>query len=102
MAVWEAVKADQGSPAGSCNPADTRQVHRVRRGYMPESGRVALWSSGEELLGNELVRRAYLGLSRPLSARPVRVGRDPVAGDVDPAADPDAVVLGDVIEKARE
>ena len=34
----------------------------AHRGYVLENGRVVLVGSGEELLGNEYVRRAYLGL----------------------------------------
>jgi len=42
---------------------NTRQaLARSRRGYVLENGRVVLVGSGEELLGNEYVRRAYLGL----------------------------------------
>src|SRR5712664_163488 len=42
---------------------NTRQALALsRRGYVVENGSVALVGSGEELLGNEHVRRAYLGL----------------------------------------
>ena len=42
---------------------NTRQALALsRRGYVLENGRVALSGSGEALLGNEHVRRAYLGL----------------------------------------
>ncbi|HXH82948.1 MAG TPA: ABC transporter ATP-binding protein [Candidatus Tectomicrobia bacterium] len=42
---------------------NTRQALTLsRRGYVLENGRVALRGTGEELLGNEHVRRAYLGL----------------------------------------
>ncbi len=42
---------------------NTRQALALsRRGYVLENGHVALSGSGEELLGNEHVRRAYLGL----------------------------------------
>jgi len=42
---------------------NTRQALGLsRRGYVLENGRVALSGSGQELLGNEHVRRAYLGL----------------------------------------
>ena len=42
---------------------NTRQALSLsRRGYVLENGRVALSGRGEELLGNEHVRRAYLGL----------------------------------------
>ena len=42
---------------------NTRQALAFsRRGYVLENGRVTLSGSGEELLGNEHVRRAYLGL----------------------------------------
>jgi branched-chain amino acid transport system ATP-binding protein len=42
---------------------NTRQALALsRRGYVLENGRVALAGSGDELLGNEHVRRAYLGL----------------------------------------
>ena len=42
---------------------NTRQALALsRRGYVLENGRVALSGRGEELLGNEHVRRAYLGL----------------------------------------
>jgi branched-chain amino acid transport system ATP-binding protein len=42
---------------------NTRQALALsRRGYVLESGRVVLVGTGEELLGNEHVRRAYLGL----------------------------------------
>jgi branched-chain amino acid transport system ATP-binding protein len=42
---------------------NTRQALALsRRGYVLENGRVALVGSGEELLGNDYVRRAYLGL----------------------------------------
>jgi len=33
-----------------------------RRGYVLENGRVVLEGSGAELLGNEHVKRAYLGM----------------------------------------
>jgi len=33
-----------------------------RRGYVLENGRIALEGSGADLLGNEHVRRAYLGM----------------------------------------
>ena len=42
---------------------NTRQALALsRRGYVLENGRVVLVGSGAELLGNEHVRRAYLGL----------------------------------------
>ncbi|HEX5813873.1 MAG TPA: ABC transporter ATP-binding protein [Methylomirabilota bacterium] len=42
---------------------NTRQALALsRRGYVLENGRVALVGSGAELLGNEHVRKAYLGL----------------------------------------
>jgi branched-chain amino acid transport system ATP-binding protein len=42
---------------------NTRQALALsRRGYVLENGRVALSGSGQDLLGNEHVRRAYLGL----------------------------------------
>ena len=42
---------------------NTRQaLARSRRGYVLENGRIVLVGSGEELLGNDHVRRAYLGL----------------------------------------
>jgi len=42
---------------------NTRQALGLsRRGYVLENGRIALEGSGAELLGNEHVRRAYLGL----------------------------------------
>jgi branched-chain amino acid transport system ATP-binding protein len=42
---------------------NTRQALALsRRGYVLENGRVALTGSGAELLGNEHVRGAYLGL----------------------------------------
>jgi branched-chain amino acid transport system ATP-binding protein len=42
---------------------NTRQALGLsRRGYVLENGRVVLEGSGAELLGNEHVRRAYLGL----------------------------------------
>ena len=42
---------------------NTRQALALsRRGYVVENGSVALVGSSEELLGNEHVRRAYLGL----------------------------------------
>jgi branched-chain amino acid transport system ATP-binding protein len=42
---------------------NTRQALALsRRGYVLEGGRVVLVGTGEELLGNEHVRRAYLGL----------------------------------------
>jgi branched-chain amino acid transport system ATP-binding protein len=42
---------------------NTRQaLGLARRGYVLENGRVALEGSGSELLGNEHVKRAYLGL----------------------------------------
>jgi branched-chain amino acid transport system ATP-binding protein len=34
----------------------------AHRGYVLESGRVALQGTGAELLANERVRQAYLGL----------------------------------------
>ena len=41
---------------------NTRQALSLsRRGYVLENGRIALEGSGAELLGNEHVRRAYLG-----------------------------------------
>ncbi len=42
---------------------NTRQALALsRRGYVLENGRIALEGSGEELLGNEHVKRAYLGM----------------------------------------
>jgi branched-chain amino acid transport system ATP-binding protein len=42
---------------------NTRQALALsRRGYVLENGRVVLVGSGAELLGNEHVRKAYLGL----------------------------------------
>ena len=42
---------------------NTRQALALsRRGYVLENGRVVLEGSGAELLGNEHVRRAYLGM----------------------------------------
>ena len=42
---------------------NTRQALGLsRRGYVLENGRIALEGSGAELLGNEHVRRAYLGM----------------------------------------
>jgi branched-chain amino acid transport system ATP-binding protein len=42
---------------------NTRQALALsQRGYVLENGRVALEGSGAELLGNEHVRRAYLGM----------------------------------------
>ena len=42
---------------------NTRQaLGLARRGYVRENGRVVLEGSGPELLGNEHVKRAYLGL----------------------------------------
>ena len=42
---------------------NTRQALALsRRGYVVENGSIALVGSSEELLGNEHVRRAYLGL----------------------------------------
>jgi branched-chain amino acid transport system ATP-binding protein len=42
---------------------NTRQALALAgRGYVLENGRVVLVGSGQELLGNEYVRRAYLGL----------------------------------------
>ena len=42
---------------------NTRQALALsRRGYVVENGSVALVGSSEELLGNQHVRRAYLGL----------------------------------------
>jgi branched-chain amino acid transport system ATP-binding protein len=42
---------------------NTRQALTLsRRGYVLENGRIALEGSGAELLGNEHVRRAYLGM----------------------------------------
>ncbi|MCX7966127.1 MAG: ABC transporter ATP-binding protein, partial [Syntrophorhabdaceae bacterium] len=32
------------------------------RGYVIETGRIALQGSAEELLGNELIKKAYLGM----------------------------------------
>jgi branched-chain amino acid transport system ATP-binding protein len=37
-------------------------LHLAHRGYVLESGRVALQGTGAELLANERVRQAYLGL----------------------------------------
>ena len=34
----------------------------AHRGYVVEAGRMVLSGSGQELLGNDEVRRAYLGL----------------------------------------
>ena len=42
---------------------NTRQALALsRRGYVLENGRVVLTGTGGELLGNEHVRRAYLGM----------------------------------------
>ena len=42
---------------------NTRQALALsRRGYVLENGRVVLEGSGVELLGNEHVKRAYLGM----------------------------------------
>jgi branched-chain amino acid transport system ATP-binding protein len=42
---------------------NTRQALGLsRRGYVLENGRVVLEGSGAELLGNEHVKRAYLGM----------------------------------------
>jgi len=42
---------------------NTRQALALsRRGYVLENGRVVLEGSGTELLGNEHVKRAYLGM----------------------------------------
>ena len=42
---------------------NTRQALSLsRRGYVLENGRIALEGTGTELLGNEHVRRAYLGM----------------------------------------
>jgi len=42
---------------------NTRQALALaQRGYVLENGRVVLAGSGQDLLGNEHVRRAYLGL----------------------------------------
>jgi branched-chain amino acid transport system ATP-binding protein len=42
---------------------NTRQALALsRRGYVLENGRVVLEGSGAELLGNEHVKRAYLGM----------------------------------------
>jgi branched-chain amino acid transport system ATP-binding protein len=42
---------------------NTRQALALsRRGYVLENGRIALEGTGAELLGNEHVRRAYLGM----------------------------------------
>ena len=42
---------------------NTRQALSLsRRGYVLENGRIALEGSGADLLGNEHVRRAYLGM----------------------------------------
>ena len=42
---------------------NTRQALSLsRRGYVLENGRIALEGTGAELLGNEHVRRAYLGM----------------------------------------
>ena len=42
---------------------NTRQaLGLARRGYVLENGRVVLQGSGSELLGNEHVKRAYLGM----------------------------------------
>jgi branched-chain amino acid transport system ATP-binding protein len=42
---------------------NTRQALGLsRRGYVLENGRIALTGTGAELLGNEHVRRAYLGM----------------------------------------
>ncbi|PWU25084.1 MAG: branched-chain amino acid ABC transporter ATP-binding protein, partial [Candidatus Rokuibacteriota bacterium] len=42
---------------------NTRQaLSLARRGYVLENGRVVLTGQGRELLDNEHVRRAYLGL----------------------------------------
>jgi branched-chain amino acid transport system ATP-binding protein len=42
---------------------NTRQALALsRRGYVLENGRIVLVGTGEELLANEHVRRAYLGL----------------------------------------
>jgi branched-chain amino acid transport system ATP-binding protein len=39
-----------------------RALALSRRGYVLENGRIALVGTGQELLGNEYVRRAYLGM----------------------------------------
>jgi branched-chain amino acid transport system ATP-binding protein len=42
---------------------NTRQaLGLARRGYVLENGRVVLEGTGRELLGNEHVKRAYLGM----------------------------------------
>ena len=42
---------------------NTRQALALsRRGYVLENGRVVLVGTGAELLGNEHVKRAYLGM----------------------------------------
>ena len=42
---------------------NTRQALALsRRGYVLENGRVVLEGTGAELLGNEHVKRAYLGM----------------------------------------
>jgi branched-chain amino acid transport system ATP-binding protein len=42
---------------------NTRQaLGLARRGYVLENGRVVLEGSGRDLLGNEHVKRAYLGM----------------------------------------
>ena len=46
-----------------CVEQNTRQaLGLARRGYVLENGRVVLQGSGSELLGNEHVKRAYLGM----------------------------------------
>jgi ABC-type branched-subunit amino acid transport system ATPase component len=47
------------SPLSAARP---QALGLARRGYVLENGRVVLQGSGSELLGNEHVKRAYLGM----------------------------------------
>ena len=51
-----------GTPILLVEQNAVRALEVAHRGYVLENGRVALVGSGAELLGNEHVRRAYLGL----------------------------------------
>src|SRR5215469_9240171 len=62
------------------------------------------WITGGEPPDNFVVARSALfGLRQNRGAlSPERVRRDPMAGDIDAPGEPDAVVTGDVVNKAFE
>jgi branched-chain amino acid transport system ATP-binding protein len=57
------VEINRAGPTVMLVEQNTRQALALsRRGYVLENGRVVLEGTGRELLGNEHVRRAYLGM----------------------------------------